>query len=530
MSNIPISSLPVAVALDGSEYVPLVQGGTTRRATTAQISAVVGAAYVPITRQINTPLNSGLAGGGSLNTDLNLSLKISNLAEMTAPTGLDYLAINFADNDDTFKISPPNFYKTISSLTHKAVPAAGDQVPLYSLTDSAARYSTVSEILAAAGSLPAGGTTGQPLIKQSDADFDTEWATLPVSGGGTGAITLTSHGVLLGQGTSAVAASVAMTDGQLLVGQTGADPLPKTVTGDVTISAAGVTAIGTNKVTNAMLRQSVALSVIGNATNATANVADIAAASDFQILRRSGTSVGFGSINLASSNAVGSTILGPANGGTGVNNGTSTLTLGGSLTTVGAFASTFTMIGATSVTFPTSGTLATTAGAALPSVLQGDLLFGSATNVLSTLAKNTTATRYLSNTGASNNPAWSQINLANGVTGILPAANGGVSAEPVTQVTTASASISAGTTAVAVVRTSPTTTNLTLPSVASQGGLPIHIFDWSSSVTDHEIEITPNGSDTIMKAATYSIFSNAAGLAGITLYPSTTLGGWYIAP
>lgn len=51
----------------------------------------------------------------------------------------------------------------------------------------------------------------------------------------------------------------------------------------------------------------------------------------------------------------------PANGGTGVNNGSNTLTLAGNLATSGAFASTFTMTGATSVTFPTSGTLATAA-------------------------------------------------------------------------------------------------------------------------------------------------------------------------
>lgn len=56
---------------------------------------------------------------------------------------------------------------------------------------------------------------------------------------------------------------------------------------------------------------------------------------------------------------------------------------------------------------------------------QGDILYGSATNVLSTLAKSTTATNYLSNTGTSNNPAWAQVNLANGVTGTLPVGNGG---------------------------------------------------------------------------------------------------------
>src|ERR1035437_7937469 len=55
--------------------------------------------------------------------------------------------------------------------------------------------------------------------------------------------------------------------------------------------------------------------------------------------------------------------------------------------------------------------------------VQGDLLFGSAADLLSALGKSTTATRYLSNTGTSNNPAWAQINLTNGVTGILPPAN-----------------------------------------------------------------------------------------------------------
>ena len=56
-------------------------------------------------------------------------------------------------------------------------------------------------------------------------------------------------------------------------------------------------------------------------------------------------------------------------------------------------------------------------------VVQGDLLYGSAADTLSALAKNTTATRYLSNTGASNNPAWAQVDLSNGVTGNLPVTN-----------------------------------------------------------------------------------------------------------
>jgi hypothetical protein len=57
--------------------------------------------------------------------------------------------------------------------------------------------------------------------------------------------------------------------------------------------------------------------------------------------------------------------------------------------------------------------------------VQGDLLYGSAADTLSALAKDTNATRYIANTGSSNNPAWAQIDLTNGVTGILPAGNGG---------------------------------------------------------------------------------------------------------
>lgn len=56
-------------------------------------------------------------------------------------------------------------------------------------------------------------------------------------------------------------------------------------------------------------------------------------------------------------------------------------------------------------------------------VVQGDLIYGSAANAYSKLAKDTSATRYLSNTGVSNNPAWAQVNLANGVTGNLPVGN-----------------------------------------------------------------------------------------------------------
>lgn len=162
--------------------------------------------------------------------------------------------------------------------------------------------------------------------------------------------------------------------------------------------------------------------------------------------------------------------LSPARGGTGINNGTNTLTLGGNLQTSGAFNSVFTMTGATNVTFPTSGTLATTGqlptpaaltrvddtnvtltlggtpatsllqavsltlgwtgqlgvtrgGTGLGSFNQGDMIYANAANTLTALAKNASATRYISNTGLNNDPAWAQVDLSNGVTGNLPVTN-----------------------------------------------------------------------------------------------------------
>jgi hypothetical protein len=62
-------------------------------------------------------------------------------------------------------------------------------------------------------------------------------------------------------------------------------------------------------------------------------------------------------------------------------------------------------------------------GVSIPTAAQGDIFYGSATNVISSLTKNTSATRYLANTGVSNNPAWAQVDVSNGVTGNLPVGN-----------------------------------------------------------------------------------------------------------
>ena len=56
----------------------------------------------------------------------------------------------------------------------------------------------------------------------------------------------------------------------------------------------------------------------------------------------------------------------------------------------------------------------------------GDVIYGSALNTITGLVFDATATRYLANTGTGATlPEWNQVNLTNGVTGILPVANGG---------------------------------------------------------------------------------------------------------
>jgi len=83
----------------------------------------------------------------------------------------------------------------------------------------------------------------------------------------------------------------------------------------------------------------------------------------------SSTTLGSGVIN-SSLTSVGTiatgtwqgTIVSPTYGGTGVNNGTKTITLGGNLTTSGAFNTTLTATANTTVTLPTTGTLSTLAG------------------------------------------------------------------------------------------------------------------------------------------------------------------------
>ena len=91
--------------------------------------------------------------------------------------------------------------------------------------------------------------------------------TLAVGNGGTGAVTLTTRGVLIGNGTSAVSATAAGITGQVLVGNTGADPSWATLTSTaVTSFSAGTTGLTPSTATQGAITLAGTLGVANGGT------------------------------------------------------------------------------------------------------------------------------------------------------------------------------------------------------------------------------------------------------------------------
>lgn len=119
------------------------------------------------------------------------------------------------------------------------------------------------------------------------------------------------------------------------------------------------------------------IDIVGNFTTSGANALTLTTTGATNVtLPTTGTLVNTAVTSLSSLATVGTitsgtwngSIISPTYGGTGVNNGSSTITLGGNLTTSGAFTTTLTVTGNTNVTLPTSGTLVNTGVTALSSL------------------------------------------------------------------------------------------------------------------------------------------------------------------
>lgn len=185
--------------------------------------------------------------------------KIPQLAARSvALTGDEELEIAY--QSASYRLTTENLFKTVGVLpalsgSGNPVPTSGFRIPLYKVSDGQPYSCTLDQALSSAvGTVPAGGTTGQILIKASDADYDTEWTddpgspqaantvlagptsgtdadptfralvledlpTITVDKGGTGRTSLTDHGLLVGAGASAVTQLSAAVDGTLLTGR-----------------------------------------------------------------------------------------------------------------------------------------------------------------------------------------------------------------------------------------------------------------------------------------------------------------------
>lgn len=234
-------------------------------------------------------------------------------------------------------------------------------------------YSTASALALLAGT----ATAGQILRSGSNAAPTWSTATYPATAGTSGNF-LKSDGTNWASSSVSFAASGANSDIASLTGISGVIQAPtqiNDVNGNEVIKFTSTTsAVNEITFTNASTTNGPVIAVTGGDTNTVLNI----------------SAKGSGSLQLQASNFI--------------------ISSGGAVTTGSWTATTIGVI---------------YGGTGLTGCAQGDLFYGSATNTITALAKNTTATRYLSNQGTSNSPSWNQVNLANGVTGLLPIANGG---------------------------------------------------------------------------------------------------------
>jgi hypothetical protein len=234
----------------------------------------------------------------------------------------------------------------------------------------------------------------------------------------TDATTVTAKSFLYGDAAGLIASTSNPTNGQLLIGSTGAIPVVAALTGTaneiIVTNGAGTITLSTPQ-------------AIGTASSPTFDHITLAKTTSQIILGTTNTTT------LSATAPASSRVYTFPDAGGNAN----------VMLDAGAYTVTGTWTGVTLVApalgTPASGVLSsctgypaaslsgtlgpTKGGTGLTSYVLGDIIYASATNTLAALATSASATRYLSNTGTSNIPAWAQVNLANGVTGNLPVAN-----------------------------------------------------------------------------------------------------------
>lgn len=322
MPNLTISQLPAAGPILGNELVPIVQNGQTLRTTAQALAASPSQSQtfltlnqeptLPNSRRLSGGTGIGLVDGGALST-LQITLNGTSGALEGAGTGI--------------------IVKTGSgAVSARSVAVSGTGLAVAN----------------------ASGVSGNPTLSLDGL------ISAIAQVGGTGLLAIQN-------GTTAGGVQILGYGGQIQVsngnGQ-GGNPLIQLVDNPVIPGTAGmVIPLGTS-----------AQEPVGTPGqfrfNTTSQTFDGYAAGQWRQFSLAGGvstfsagNTGFTPSTPTSGAVTLDGILNAAHGGTGVDNGTSTITIGGNLAFSGAYGVTFTATSATSLTLPTTGTLATRAGA-----------------------------------------------------------------------------------------------------------------------------------------------------------------------
>jgi hypothetical protein len=368
-------NLGTAASITGT--LPVTNGGTGRTTLTNH-GLLIGAGTVAITQLSGDPAGTVLIGNGA-SADPSFS---ATPTLGVAGTTLGTLALT-GNTSGTITIQPQAAAGTYNFNLPTSAGSAGQVLTSQAGGSSAMTWTTpttgtVTSIATnngiTGGTITSTGTIGLATIANNDLLANISGSTAAPS-----ATTLTAfidsaigstQGDVLYRNASSWVVLAPGTSGQFLETQ-GAAANPQWASGNSgtvtsvatgsgltggTITSTGTISVATNGITNSLFRQSAGLSVVGNSTNATANVADITGtANQVLVVNAAGTSLAFGALNLASSSAV-TGVLPVANGGTGQ----STLTNHGVL--IGAGTSAITQLAAGA-----AGTILTGQGAADPS-------------------------------------------------------------------------------------------------------------------------------------------------------------------